>query len=174
MDQFGSPATYCRADTGATVALTVMAVEPEYLLSADPGFVKAASDRWDILLRAADLVFGGTQYEPQSGDTVTIEATYCTHIYTALVEDGRRFCWTWVDHDLIRRKLKTKHTTSGASQSSSASASASASWSSWYPSISSSASASASASASNLSQSQSGSASASESASASASASATG
>lgn len=110
MDQFGSPATYRRADTGATVNLTVMAVDPEYFISGDPGFVRAASDRWDVLLRTADLTFSGTQYEPQSGDTVTIAAPGFTHVYTALVEDDRRYCWTWADHDLIRRRLKTKHT----------------------------------------------------------------
>lgn len=104
--QFGSSATYCRADTGATVALTVMAVEPEYLLSQDGGAIRAASDRWDILVRTADLAFAGTQYEPQPGDTITIGS----NVYTVLVENGQRYCWTWNDHDMIRRRLKTKRT----------------------------------------------------------------
>ena len=110
IDQFGDPATYRRADTGATVSLSVMPVEPEYLLSADGGAVRAASDRWDVLLLTEDLVFGGTQYEPQSGDTVTSVVSGRTHVYTVLVDEARGYCWTWVDHDMVRRKLKTKHT----------------------------------------------------------------
>lgn len=106
MDQFGDMATYCRADTGATVSLSVMPVEPEYLLSADGGVVRTASDRRDILVLANDLAFSGTEYEPQSGDTITVGA----RVYTVLVEDGSHFCWTWVDRDMIRRRLKTKYT----------------------------------------------------------------
>jgi len=35
-----------------------------------------------------------------------------TVVYTMLVENGQRYCWTWNDHDMIRRRLKTKRSTS--------------------------------------------------------------
>jgi hypothetical protein len=106
LDMFGNSATYTRADTGASLSLNVMPVEPEYLLSSDGGVIRAAADRWDVLLRTADLTFGGTQYEPKLGDSITVGA----QVYTVLVEDGQHYCWAWVDHDMIRRRLKTKRT----------------------------------------------------------------
>ncbi len=107
MTLLGDDAVFCRVDTGATVSVRAIVKAPQHLVTADGETeVVTSFERWDILIRAADLIFGGVQYEPQPGDTVTV----LTRAYTALLAEGNKACWTWADHDFIRRRVYTKLT----------------------------------------------------------------
>lgn len=110
MMQLGVQAVFTRIDTVATVSLTAIVSDPEYLIESGGSSAMLAGNRADILIRADDLVFNGTKYVPSIGDTVTVTANGTACTYSAFVEDGRRYCWTWADKFNIRRRLYTKIT----------------------------------------------------------------
>ena len=106
MTVLGSQATYTQPGSKSSITLPVILCEPNFLTMTGDGPVIIALDNWDILVRAADLVFSGTVYEPRVGDIITIGAV----TYALQLADGNRNCWTWNDKYMIRRRLKTKIT----------------------------------------------------------------
>ena len=110
MAALGMAATYIRADTKATLGLTVAVASPEYGVFAGDSGMLISADTWEILVRVADLLFDGAAYEPQNGDTIVIVAGGFSITHATLIPDGRRFCWTWADRFRVRRKLFSKIT----------------------------------------------------------------
>jgi len=109
MSSLGVAGVYTRGDTGASLPLQVALSSPEYEAATESGVLITAS-RWDIYLRTRDLAFDGKAHDPRVGDSVVITVGGRNYTYTALVPDGRRFCWTWADRFRVRRKLFTKLT----------------------------------------------------------------
>jgi hypothetical protein len=98
----GQTATYACASTAATLTLQVSLMAPQY--AASDGTIIITTEEWEILIVASDLVFGGSVYEPQSNDTITIG----TSVYSVTMPDGQKNCWTWADRFQVRRKLFVK------------------------------------------------------------------
>lgn len=103
--------TYTRSDSGASLSIRCMLVAPDYLVSRDDSPVPVSADCWDALIRSADLVFATVRYEPKAGDLLAVTAHGSTRTYEVMVDlraDGRHACWTWADHQMIRRRVRVK------------------------------------------------------------------
>lgn len=104
MNAMGHVATYIRKDTGESVSLLATLTEPKYQISDENSVVLVASDRWEALIMTSELVFSELEYEPKSGDTLIVDDL----TYTVTISEEIRYCWTWADHNRLRRRLFLK------------------------------------------------------------------
>lgn len=105
MKAMGHMATYIRKETGESVSLLAHLMEPKYQISDENSVALVASDRWEALIMTSELVFGESEYEPKPGDTLIVDDL----TYTLTISEEIRYCWTWADHNRLRRHLFLKY-----------------------------------------------------------------
>ena len=108
MTQLGVKATYTRASDQSVLTLMAQTGVPDYRL-AEGGVVLAAESN-PIVVSALDLIFDGVMYEPRAGDTIQYASN--GYVFTCVVSNDTdsKFCWTWADRYMWRRRIFTKIT----------------------------------------------------------------
>ena len=108
MTQLGVMATYTRASDQSVLSLMAQTGVPDYRL-ADGG-VALASESNPIVVSALELTFEEGMYEPCAGDTIQYVSNGYTFTCVVSNDSDSKFCWTWADRYMLRRRIFTKIT----------------------------------------------------------------
>jgi hypothetical protein len=106
MASLGVSGTYIRGDTEASLAITIILSAPSSMVTE--GGVILTAEAWEVRLRASDLAFDDTVYEPAVGDTVAVTSGGVTTTYEVLMPPGQKDCWSWADRFQVRRIVYVK------------------------------------------------------------------